>query len=135
MSLNLSKIQWSRVLLGIVLAFGVAYGSSVLVVTGYATLLAFQARGAPDMAMINEFAASYAGLVTSIFIGVGTFFGGRFVGGNAQEEAFQHALAVGFITAVIDLILSIVGGFSLLALVSFLLALGGGWLGGKLLTK
>jgi len=135
MSQNLSNIQWGRVLLGVVLAFVIAYGSSVCVVTGYATLLAFQARGAPDMALINAFAAGYAGLVTSLFLGVGTFFGGRFAGQKTQKEAFQQGIMVGLIMAVIDLALSVVGGFSLLGLVSFLLALAGGWVGGKLSTQ
>lgn len=135
MSRNLSNIQWGRVLLGVVLAFVIAYGSSIVVVTGYATLLAFQARGAPDMALINAFAAGYAGLVTSLFIGVGTFVGGHCAGRKAQANAFQHGLMIGLITALIDVVLSIVGGFSLLALVNLLLALGGGWVGGKLSTQ
>jgi hypothetical protein len=135
MSQNLSHIQWGRVLLGVVLAFVIAYGSSIVVVTGYATLLAFQARGAPDIALINGFAASYAGLVTSLFFGVGAFFGGRFAGRKAPGNAFQQGLMVGLGTATIDVGLNLVGGFSLLGLVSLLLALGGGWLGGKLSAK
>jgi hypothetical protein len=42
---------------------------------------------------------------------------------------------VGLGTATIDVGLNLVGGFSLLGLVSLLLALGGGWLGGKLSAK
>lgn len=135
MSQNLSTIQWGRVLLGVVLAFVIAYGSSIIVVTGYATVLAFQARGAPDMALINGFAANYAGLVTSLFFGIGAFFGGRFAGRKAPGNAFQQGLVVGLGTAMIDVALNLVGGFSLLGLVSLLLALGGGWVSGKLSTQ
>lgn len=135
MVLNLSKIHWGWVVLGIVLAFVIAYGSSVLVVTGYATYLAFQAGGAPDTAMINEFAARNAGIITSIFIGVGTLIGGLLAGRKAREDALQNGLMVGVITALVDLILSILGGFSLWTIVSFALALGGGWLGGELSSK
>ena len=135
MSLNLSNIKWGWVVLGIVIAFVIAYGSSICVVTGYATYLSFQARGAPDMTMINEFAAKSAEGVLNIFIGVGTLVGGLFAGRKAKENAFQNGLMVGFITAFIYLVLSIFGGLSLWVVVSFILAMGGGWLGGKLSSK
>lgn len=104
-------------------------------VTGYATTLASQTRGAPDMAMINEFAAGNAGIVSSIFIGIGTLVGGRLAGGKAKVDAFQNGLIVGLITALIDLVISSFGGFSLWAIVSFILALSGGWFGVKLSSK
>lgn len=135
MSINLSNIKWSWVVLGIVIAFVIAYGSSICVVTGYASYLGFQARGAPDMTMINEFAATYAGGVGSIFVGVGTFVGGLIAGRKVKEDSFQNGLMVGVITALIGLVLSILGSFSLWSIVSLILALGGGWLGGKLSSK
>ncbi len=135
MSINLSNIKWGWVLLGVVIAFIIAYGSSVCMVTGYATYLSFEAQGAPDTAMINAFADSNAGGVSSIFIGVGTLVGGLLAARKAKEDAFQNGLMVGLIAALIDLILSIVAGFSFWAVVSFVLALGGGWLAGKLTSK
>ena len=135
MSVNLSNIKWVWVVIGVVLAFVIAYGSSVCVVTGYATLLSFQDRGAPDMTLINDFAAKNAGVITSIFVGVGTLVGGLLAGRKANENPFLSGLMVGFLTAIVDLVLSLSGGFSLWAVVSFLLALGGGWLGGKLSSR
>jgi hypothetical protein len=132
MSIDFANIKWPRVILGVVIAFVIAYGSSVVIVTGYSTILAFQAQGAPDTAAINAFAAQYAGIVTSIFIGVGTLVGGLLTGRKAQADALQNGLMVGVITAVLDIILSIFGGFSLWSIVSIALALAGGWLGGKL---
>ena len=130
-SLNWSTVRWGWVGLGVVIAFVIAHGSSICVVTGHATYLSFQVRGAPDMALINDFAAKTAGVITSVFIGVGTFVGGLRAGRKAQVDAFQNGLMVGLITAFIDLALSIFGGFSLLGVVSFILAIGGGWLAGK----
>lgn len=101
-------------------------------VTGYATYLDFQARGTPDLAMINEFAAISAEGVASIFIGVGTLVGGLFAGRKAQEDQIQNGLMVGILAVIISLVLSIFGGFSLWAILSLILAMGGGWLGGKL---
>ena len=135
MSLNLSNIKWVWVFLGVVIALAIAYGSSICVVTGYATYLGFEARGAPDTTMINEFADRNAGIVTSIFIGVGTLIGGLLAGRKATEDALQNGLMVGGITALIDLVLSLSGGFSVWAIMSLLFALGGGWLGGKLTSK
>ncbi len=135
MSIKLSNIRWAWVILGVVIAFVISFGSSICVVTGYSTVLAFQARGAPDMAMINQFADSSAGAVSSIFILVGTLLGGLLAGRKAKEDALQNGLMVGIITALIDLVLSFAGGFSIWSVVSFLLALGGGWLGGRLASR
>ena len=54
MALNLSNINWKWVILGVVIAFVIAYGSSICVVTGYATYLAFQVMGTLDQTMISE---------------------------------------------------------------------------------
>lgn len=135
MSINLSNIKWVWVVLGVIIAFVIAYGSSVCAVTGYATLLSFQVRGAPDMTLINEFAANNAGVITSLFIGLGTLVGGLLAGRKAQENPFVNGLMVGFLAAIVGLFLSFAGGFSLWTVVSFLLALGGGWLGGKLSNR
>jgi hypothetical protein len=120
------------VAVGVLIAFVIAYGSSMLVVTGYAAYLSAQARGAPDQMLIDQFADTYAAGIGSIFIGVGTLVGGLVAGRKARAEALSNGLMVGLITAVIDLGLGIVGGLSLWAIVSFILATGGGWVGGRL---
>lgn len=132
MSLNLSNIKWGWVVLGVVIAFFITYGSSICIVTGYASYLGFQARGAPDTEMINAFAAKNADGIGSIFIGVGTLLGGLLAGRRAKVDAMQNGLMVGLITAIIVFVINILGGFSLWIIVSFIFAVGGGWLGGKL---
>jgi hypothetical protein len=135
MSFNLSNIKWGWVILGVVIALVIAYGSSICVVTGYAAYLAFQAMGTPDQAMINTFAASTAEGVTSIFIGLGTLVGGWLAGRKAKADALQNGLAVGVITAILGLVLTLLGGFSLWMVVNRVFAVGGGWLGGRLAGK
>lgn len=132
MSINLSNIKWGWVILGVVIAFLIAYGISVLVVTGYAFYLAFQARGAPDQTMINEFAATYAEIVGSIFFGVGTLVGGLMAGRKSKRNAVNNGLAVGFITAIICLVLDFLGSPDLWTVVGVVLSLGGGLWGGQL---
>ena len=135
MSINLRNIKWSWVIIGTVIALVIAYGSSICAVTGYATYLSFEARGTPDTALINEFAFKNAGGIVSVFILVGTLVGGLIAGRKAQEDKFQNGLMVGFISALIFLILSILGGFTLWTIVSLVLAVGGGWLGGRLSSR
>jgi putative membrane protein (TIGR04086 family) len=77
----------------------------------------------------------HVGSITNIFIGVGTLAGGLLAGRKVKEDAFQNGLMVGLIAALVDLVLSILGGFSLWGIVIFILALGRGWLGGKLSSK
>ncbi|MCZ7673324.1 MAG: TIGR04086 family membrane protein [Chloroflexi bacterium] len=85
--------------------------------------------------MINEFAASNALGITSIFIGIGTLVGGLLAGRKVKEDALQNGLMVGLVTAILGFVLSLFGGFSVWAIVSFIFALGGGWLGGKLSSR
>lgn len=135
MSFNLSNIKWGWVAIGVVIAFVIAFGSPICVTTGYAAYLAFSVMGAPDQTLINEFAGNTAEGVASIFIGVGTLLGGLLAGRKAKVDALQHGLAVGIISAIIDLAISLLGGFALWSVVSFILSIGGGWVGGRLAGK
>ena len=107
MSFNLANIKWGWVGVGVAIAFVIAYASSICVVASYATYLAFQARGAPDQTMINEFAANTAEGIASILIGVGTLVGGFLAGRRAKADRLQNGLAVGLITAIIGLVFSL----------------------------
>jgi predicted alpha/beta hydrolase len=132
MAFHLARLKWKWVVLGVVVACVIAYGSSICVVTGYATVLAFQSLGTPDMALINAFAAQNAEGIISIFFGLGTLVGGFIAGRKAQAEARLNGLAVGVLTAVISPVFGLRGGLSLWALVGVVLALAGGWAGGQL---
>jgi hypothetical protein len=135
MSFNLSNIKWGWVALGVVIAFAIAFGSLICVVTGYATYLAFKVMGTPDQALINAFASNTAEGVQSILIGVGTLVGGLFAGRKAKVDALQNGLAVGLISALISLALNLLGSFHLWTVVSAVLAICGGWVGGRLASK
>lgn len=135
MSFSFSNIKWVWVILGELLALVIAYGSSICVVTGYAAFLGFQVRGTPDQALINEFAGSNAGIITSLFVVLGTLLGGLLAGRKAELDKAQNGLLVGIITAVIFLLLGISGDFSIWSIVGVVLALVGGWLGGRIAAR
>jgi hypothetical protein len=135
LSFNLSNIKWGWVVLGVAIAFVIACGSSICVVTGYATYLAFQAMGTPDQTLINEFAANTAEEVVCTLIGVGTLVGGLLAGRKAKVDALQNGLAVGLITALIGLVFSFLSSLNLWTVVSFALSVAGGWVGGQLASK
>lgn len=135
MSLSLSNIRWGWILLGVLIALLVAYGSSICVVTFYAGYLGFQVQGAPDTALINEFANNSAPGITAVFVAVGTLLGGLLAGRKAELDATQNGLMVGAISALVMLLLGIFGSFSLWVIVGIILAVAGGWLGGRLAAQ
>src|SRR5690349_18698443 len=103
---NLSKLKWGWVVLGVLIAYVISFGASFCVVTVYATSLAFQNQGAPDMAAINVFAAALAPTIQGVFIGVGTFAGGLLAARRAKADALSHGIAVGSLTALVVLVFS-----------------------------
>src|ERR1039457_6939876 len=58
MSYSLSKIRWRRVLGAAFAVIALSFLIPIVIITVYAFVLAFQARGAPDQTAINHFAAS-----------------------------------------------------------------------------
>jgi hypothetical protein len=101
-------------------------------IIGYAFVLAFQARGYPDQAAINHFAASVSPVwmpwLERVLTPVLAFW---VVRRNAQARAVD-GLAVGLLAGVLGLGVTLAFGGSLAApgVISFLILLGLGWLGG-----
>lgn len=101
-------------------------------IIGYAFVLAFQARGYPDQAAINHFAAAVSPVwmpwLERILTPVLAFW---VVRRNAQARAVD-GLAVGLLAGVLGLgvTLAFGGGLAAPGVISFLILLGLGWLGG-----
>lgn len=55
MTNQLSQINWKRTLITALVVYFIGFLITFLVVTVYAMVLAFQARGAPDQTMIQAF--------------------------------------------------------------------------------
>ncbi len=128
MSVDFANIKWKSVGLGVGIAFLISIGVTLCVITGYATYLGFQARGTPDQEMIGTFANGAGVGIAAVFTGIGAFTGSLYAARKADTDVPQNGMMVGVITAVIILLLNTL---SIWTIVSVLLALGGGWLGGK----
>lgn len=135
MSVNMANIKWVWVTVGVTVAMLVAYGATTCVVTTYSAYLSVQAQGPPDVAQINAFAASNATAFSAIFAGLGTFLGGLLAARKATLDLPQNALAVGVITAFAMLIPSFFTGTVVWGVLGAALALGGGWLAGRMATR
>lgn len=110
----------------------VSFLTVILVVTVYASYLGFQARGAPDQAMINAFANQFAPWMGPIALFVFTILGAMYVARRVDSAIPLHGVMVGVLAGLFNLLFD---GFNLNALVSLILAVGAGWLGTKLTAK
>ena len=129
MTTQLSQIKWGRVL---VTALAVSILSFLLVfviVTGYATFLAFQARGAPDQAMIQAFANQYAPWIGPLSLILFTFLGAIYVARRVEHAVALHGVIVGVLASLVNLMFD---GLSLSALTITILTVAAGWLGSSL---
>jgi hypothetical protein len=115
--------------------YGASFILVFLIVTAYASYLAFQVRGTPDQAMIQEFASQYApwlGLISQVlFTVLGAMWLARFV----KTEFELHGLALGLIVALVNLIFEGMGAFSLSSLLTTILVVSAGWLGGRVAAQ
>ena len=83
MNNQLSQIRWWRVTWTALTVYGASFLLVFLIITAYASYLAFQAHGAPDQTMIRAFANQFApwlGLISLIlFTFLGAMWLARFV--------------------------------------------------------
>ncbi len=135
MSNQLSQVKWVRVVITTIIVFVVALLAVTLIVTLYASYLAFQARGAPDQEMINAFAAKYAPWLSSIFFILFTFLGARHAAYRVGDAAQVNALAVGVLSGLVHAGSNFSDLFDLNALPVSMLAIGAGWLAGRSIQK
>jgi len=128
MSNQLSQIKWVRVVLAALVVYILGFVTVFAIVTGYASVLAFQARGAPDQALIQTFANQYAPWIGPAALFVFTLLGARHVAKRVDAAISLHGVILGVLAGLVNLLLD---GFSLNALVSLILAIGAGWLGAR----
>ena len=135
MTNQLSRIRWWRLTWTALTVYGASFILVFLIVTAYASYLAFQVRGAPDQAMIQEFASRYAPWLGVISLVLFTVLGAMWLAGFVKTEFELHGLALGLIVALVNLIFEGMGAFSLSSLLTTILVVSAGWLGGRLAAQ
>ena len=132
MTTQLSQIKWGRVLVTALAVSVLSFLLVFIIVTGYATFLAFQARGAPDQAMIQAFANQYAPWIGPLSLILFTFLGAMYVARRVENAVALHGVLVGALVSLVNLIFD---GLSLSALAITILTVAAGWLGSSLKVR
>ena len=135
MTNQLSQIKWGRVTLTAIVVYAISFVTVFLIITGYASYLAFQARGAPDQAMIGAFADRYGPWIGPINMILCTFLGALWMSRRVETAVQLHGIALGVLVSLVDIIFAGARAFSLDVLIPIILIIGAGWLGSRLAAK
>jgi hypothetical protein len=134
MANQLSQIRWGRVTWTALTVYGASFLLVILIVTVYATYLGVQVRGAPDQTMIQAFANQYAPWIGPMTLILFTFLGAMWLARFVRTSSELHGLVLGVLVSLVNMIFAGAAMFSLSALITTILIIAGGWLGGKLTT-
>jgi hypothetical protein len=132
MNYSLSSVRWLRVLGAAVAVIAVSFLILIVVVTVYAFILAFQARGAPDQNAINHFAAGVSPKLMPWLEMLLTLVVALIVARRAEKASIIHGLFIGILVGLSSLAVTLAfgGRLGLRNLLFFLIVVGLGWLGG-----
>jgi len=129
MTTQLSQIKWVRVVLTALVVFVASFLLTFLIVTVYASILAFQARGAPDQALIMSFADQYASWIVPISLILFTFLGALHLARRVDNAVALHGIVLGVLVSLANIVLD---GLNLSALAVTILIIAAGWIGSTL---
>ncbi len=132
MTTQLSQIKWVRVVLTALAVYIASFLTVFLIVTGYASYLGFQTRGAPDQAMIEAFASQYAPWIGPISLVLFTILGAMWLARRVGNAVELHGLVLGVLVSLVSIIFD---ALSVSTLVTIVLTIGAGWLGSKLSAR
>lgn len=132
MSYSLSKIRWRSVLGAAFAVMAVSFLIPIVIITVYAFVLAFQARGAPDQTAINHFAASVSPKLMPWLEMVLTLLLAFSIARKTEEAGIISGLIVGILATLLSLavILAFGGRLGLHNSLCLLIIAALGWLGG-----
>jgi hypothetical protein len=132
MNYSLSSIRWFRVLGAAVAVIAVSFLILIVVVTLYAFILAFQARGAPDQNAINHFAERVSPELMPWLEMLLTLVVALIAARRAEKASIIHGLFIGILVGLLSLAVTLAFGGrpGLHDLVFVLIVVGLGWLGG-----
>jgi len=132
MTAQLSQIKWGRVLLTTAAVYILSFLMVFLIITAYATYLAFQARGAPDQVMITAFANQYAPWIGPISLILFTALGAMWMARRLEAAVPLHGVILGVLASLVNIIFD---GLSLNSLLTTILTVAAGWLGAQMSAR
>ena len=137
MNYPFSNIRWLRVLGAAVAVVATSFLILMAVVTVYALVLAFQARGAPDQSAINHFAARVSPRLMPWLEMLLTLVLGLVTSRKVGKEGILHGLFIGILAGLLSLAVTLAfgGRLGLHNSALFLFTVGLGWLGGYIGQK
>jgi hypothetical protein len=132
MNSSISRIRWLRVLVAALGVIALSFLILMVIITVYAFVLAFRARGAPDQNAINHFAARVSPKLMpwlELFL---TFVAALRVARRAEKARIMHGLFIGILAGLLSLALTLAfgGRIGLHSLYFYLIVVALGWLGG-----
>ena len=126
-------MKWGRILVAGIGTCVAVFLVITLVVTGYAFMLAFQVRGAPDQTRIAQF-AEYLGRsswwVLQIFL---TVPAAAWAVRRIQSSHQLHGVLIGLVAAAVGSLMAFT--ISVRTIAAFALTVSAGWLGGAIAAR
>lgn len=131
MTHSLSSIGWPRVLTAALAVVGVSFLALMILIAGYAFVLAFEVGGAPDQVAINHFAARISPRLLPWLEMLLTFVVSLIVARRAEAGSMVQGICIGAFAGLLSLAVTLAFGGRLgLHSLAFLAALVGlAWLG------
>lgn len=134
MTNRFSPIRWGRVTWTALTVYGASFLIVFLIVTSYAFYLGLQARGAPDQTMIQAFASQYVPWLGMISLILFTFLGALWLASFVRSGLQLHGLLLGILVSLVSILFDL-GSLGINTLITSMLVIAGGWLGGRLALK
>ena len=132
MTTQLSQIKWGRVIMTALVVSIAGFLTTFLIVTAYAFILAFQARGAPDQTLIMAFADQYAPWLGPVSLILFTFLGALHIARRVDNAVTLHGIVLGVLVSLANIVLD---GLILSTLAVTVLIIAAGWLGSRLSVR
>lgn len=132
MNYSLSSIRWLRVLTPALAVVAASFLVLMLLIAGYAFVLAFEVRGAPDQTAINHFAARISPRLLPWLEMLLTFVVSFIVARRAEAGSMVQGICIGALAGLLSLAVTLAfgGRLGLHSLVFLAALVGLAWLGG-----
>jgi hypothetical protein len=137
MNPSISRLRWLRILCAALAVIAFSFVAVMMVTAGYAFLLAYQARGAPDQSAINRFAAEISPIFMpwlECFLALALSYA---IGRKTEESSTAQGLLIGILAGMLGLAVAVFfrGHLSPSSIIFSFGVAGAGYIGGLLGEK